>query len=36
MLIAESTTVDEAEHERLMGVVEAGGLSMTFKAESSS
>ncbi len=33
MLIAESTTVDDAEHERLMGVVEAEGLTMTFDAQ---
>jgi uncharacterized protein YbaR (Trm112 family) len=32
MLIAESTTVDDAEHERVMGLVEAGGIAPTFDA----
>jgi uncharacterized protein YbaR (Trm112 family) len=31
MLIAESTTVDDAEHERLMAVVEDRGISATFE-----
>jgi uncharacterized protein len=35
MLIPESTTVDDAEHERLMGVVEASALALTFKSDSS-
>ena len=35
MLIPESTTVDEAEHERLMAVVEATSISPTFKIGSS-
>lgn len=35
MLIPESTQVDDAEHERLMGVVEAAGISPTFKIDSS-
>lgn len=30
MLIDEATTVDAAEHERLMGLVEAGGIAPTF------
>ncbi len=33
MLIAESTTVDDAEHGRLMGVVESEALTMTFDAQ---
>lgn len=33
MLIEEATTVDEAEHERLMAKVEADGLSPTFDEE---
>lgn len=32
MLIDEATTVDDAEHERLMGVVSAQGLKPTFEA----
>jgi uncharacterized protein len=35
MLIPESTTVDDAEHERLLGVIEAGGLQPTFDPDSS-
>jgi uncharacterized protein YbaR (Trm112 family) len=35
MLIAESTTVDDAEHERLMAVVEDRGISPTFGTDSS-
>ncbi len=35
MLIPESTTVDEAEHERLMGVIESNAIAPTFDAESS-
>jgi uncharacterized protein len=35
MLIPESTTVDDAEHERLMGIVEASALAPTFKSDSS-
>ncbi len=35
MLIPESTTVDEAEHERLMGVVAEQALSPTFESDSS-
>jgi uncharacterized protein len=35
MLIPESTQVDDAEHERLMGVVDAGGITPTFKTDSS-
>jgi uncharacterized protein len=35
MLIPDSTTVDQAEHERLMGVIEAAGLKMTFDPDSS-
>lgn len=30
MLIDEATTVDDAEHQRLMGLVEAQGLAPTF------
>jgi len=30
MLIDESTTVDAAEHDRLMGLVESGSISSTF------
>ncbi len=30
MLIDEATTVDEAEHERLMGLIEAGSIEPTF------
>jgi uncharacterized protein YbaR (Trm112 family) len=36
MLIPESTTVDDAEHERLMALVESSGIGMTFDADSSS
>jgi uncharacterized protein YbaR (Trm112 family) len=32
MLIPESTTVDDAEHARLMGLIEAGGIAPTFDA----
>ena len=35
MLIAESTQVDDAEHERLMGVIEAEGIAPTFDPDSS-
>jgi hypothetical protein len=35
MLIPESTTVDDAEHERLMALVEANGIAPTFKFGSS-
>jgi uncharacterized protein YbaR (Trm112 family) len=31
MLIAESTTVDDAEHERLMAVVSDRGIEQTFQ-----
>jgi uncharacterized protein YbaR (Trm112 family) len=31
MLIPESTVVDDAEHERLMGVIESSGLTPTFE-----
>jgi uncharacterized protein YbaR (Trm112 family) len=30
MLIDESTTVDDAEHDRLLGVVERDGIAFTF------
>jgi uncharacterized protein YbaR (Trm112 family) len=30
MLIDEATTVDAAEHERLMALIEAGGIAPTF------
>jgi uncharacterized protein YbaR (Trm112 family) len=33
MLIDEATTVDDGEHERLMGVVEAAGIEPTFSRE---
>ena len=32
MLIDEATTVDDAEHERVMGKVEAEGIEPTFSA----
>ncbi len=32
MLIPESTTVDDAEHTRLMALIEADGISPTFDA----
>ena len=35
MLIPESTTVDDAEHDRLMGIVETASISPTFKIDSS-
>jgi uncharacterized protein YbaR (Trm112 family) len=35
MLIAESTIVDDAEHDRLMAVVEADGITPTFDPGSS-
>lgn len=35
MLIPESTTVDDAEHERLTGLIESGGLRPTFDPDSS-
>ena len=35
MLIAEATQVDDAEHERLMNVVDAAGISPTFDPGSS-
>ena len=31
MLIDEATTVDSAEHDRLMGLVEAGSIAPTFE-----
>ena len=34
MLIPESTTVETAEHERLMAIVEANGIAPTFEADS--
>ena len=33
MLIPEATTVDDAEHERLMGLVAARGIEPTFSPE---
>ena len=35
MLIPESTTVDDAEHDRLMALVESSGIGMTFDVDSS-
>jgi uncharacterized protein YbaR (Trm112 family) len=35
MLIPESTTVDDAEHARLMDVIESSGIGATFDADSS-
>jgi uncharacterized protein YbaR (Trm112 family) len=35
MLIPESTTVDDAEHERLMGIVTEQDIAPTFEADSS-
>ncbi len=35
MLIPESTTVDQAEHDRLMALVESAGVGLTFDADSS-
>jgi uncharacterized protein YbaR (Trm112 family) len=35
MLIPESTEVDDAEHERLMSVVESNGIAPTFETDSS-
>lgn len=35
MLIPEATTVDDAEHARIMGVIEADGIAPTFDADSS-
>lgn len=35
MLIPESTTVDDAEHERLMAVVDGSSIPLTFDADSS-
>ncbi|HUS43864.1 MAG TPA: Trm112 family protein [Ilumatobacteraceae bacterium] len=35
MLIAEATTVDDAEHERLMGIVASAGIAPTFELDSS-
>jgi uncharacterized protein YbaR (Trm112 family) len=35
MLIPESTTVDDAEHERIMSVVDAAGITPTFDPDSS-
>lgn len=32
MLIDEATTVDGAEHERLMGLIESGSIAPTFNA----
>ena len=36
MLIPESTTVDDAEHDRLMGVIEGNDVRPTFETDSSS
>jgi len=36
MLIPESTTVDDDEHARLMGVIETAGIGPTFDDDSSS
>jgi uncharacterized protein YbaR (Trm112 family) len=33
MLIAESTTVDDAEHDRLMAVVSSSGIAPTFGSD---
>ena len=30
MLIAEATTLDDAEHERVVGVIESAGIAPTF------
>jgi uncharacterized protein YbaR (Trm112 family) len=35
MLIPESTTVDDAEHERVMALIEERGIEPTFKIDSS-
>lgn len=35
MLIPESTQLADAEHERLMGIVETEGVAPTFEADSS-
>jgi uncharacterized protein YbaR (Trm112 family) len=35
MLIGEATTVDDAEHDRLMGIVAAESIAPTFDPESS-
>ena len=35
MLIPESTTVDDAEHERLMAVISANSIAPTFEPDSS-
>jgi uncharacterized protein YbaR (Trm112 family) len=35
MLIPEATTVDDAEHDRLMAIVESSSLSPTFEPDSS-
>lgn len=35
MLIPESTTVDDGEHERLMALIEADAIAPTFDADSS-
>lgn len=35
MLIPESTTVDDAEHERLMALIENEGITPTFESSSS-
>lgn len=35
MLIADSTTVDDAEHGRLMATIEANSISPTFTVDSS-
>ena len=35
MLIPESTTVDDAEHERLMATIESNAISPTFEIDSS-
>ena len=33
MLIAEATTLDDAEHERVLGVIESAGIEPTFVAD---
>jgi uncharacterized protein len=35
MLIPESTTVDDAEHDRLMEVIATSGITPTFESDSS-
>jgi uncharacterized protein len=36
MLVPDSTTVDDAEHDRLMEVIRSAGIAPTFKIDSSS